>query len=191
MLFIALKRPPQETIISLIAFDEKTIGRRRATIFSRDHAMAFIVVSSMMAGFVPTRSPLQPMQCNPALARTSVRMQDMWVPPKDLGPLPDLRGLFPSDVQFRDVDGEELTFRSNENGTVNYWVNGKGRMRSASIIVVSGSLHISGTIKKPVPLFTLIGFNHEDFVTDVATPKDFAVLKQAMALVGSAPREVV
>ena len=153
-------------------------------------AMAqLILVSAILTGFVPGFVQLQR---SSAAAHKSVRMQDMWVPPKDLGPLPDLKGLFPSDVQFLDVDGEELTFRSNENGaTVQYWVNGKGRMRSASIREVDGSLQISGTIKKPVPLFSLIGFNLEDFVTDVATPKEPAVLKQGMALVGSAPREVV
>lgn len=155
--------------------------------------MAHILVSAILAGFVPGFVLLQRDARHVLLTQdNSVRMQDMWVPPKDLGPLPDLRGLFPSDVQFLDVDGEELTFRSNENGaTVQYWVNGKGRMRSASIREVDGSLQISGTIKKPVPLFSLIGFNLEDFVTDVATPKDPAVMKQAMALVGRAPREVV
>ena len=118
-------------------------------------------------------------------------MEEFWSPPKDLGPLGDLDRLYPSDVQFYDVDGDEITLRSKGGRTVEYWVGGKGRMRAARLRKDGDSIQISGEIKKPVPLFSLIGFNLEESVTDVATPKDPADVDKAMALVQSPSREVV
>jgi len=147
------------------------------------------LVSVMIASFAPPSGSL--LMRASAVPHVAVRMEEMWTPPKDLGPLPDLDRLFPTDVQFFDVDGEELTFRGKGGRTVEYWVNKKGRMREARIKQDGNSLQISGSIRKPVPLFSLIGFNLEDFVTDVATPKDPADVDKVMALVTPTSREVV
>lgn len=139
-------------------------------------------------GFMP---PPMSKLARPVAVHTTVRMEEMWTPPKDLGPLGDLDRLFPNDVQFKDVEGDEITLRGNGGNKVEYYSNGKGRMRSAKLRLDGNSLQISGEIKKPVPIFSLIGFNLAEFVTDVATPRDPADLDKAMALVAGRPREVV
>ena len=154
-----------------------------------------LALSVMIAGFAPPAMSnlafVPPAVSNSALplaARaTVVRMQgsvEGWTPPKDLGPLGDLDRLYPSDVQFTDSEGDEITLRGKGGTKIEYYSNGKGRMRSASLKVNGNALQISGIIKKPVPIFSLIGFNLEEFVTDVTIPKDPADLDKAMALVG-------
>ena len=154
--------------------------------------MLFALASVMIAGFAP---PPNSLLVRPATAPPLVRMQNEvsgWSPPKDLGPLGNLDRLFPTDVQLTDVDGDDIVLRGKGGATVEYYVGRKGRMRAARLKISGNSLQISGQIKKPVPLFSLIGFNLEEFVTDVCTPQDPADLDKAMALVGQGPsREIV
>jgi hypothetical protein len=160
---------------------------RRLISHHRIYAFIMLALAVMLAGFVPPASRL----AWPVGGHATVRMQEMWTPPKDLGPLGDLDRLFPNDVQFNDIEGDEITLRGKGGNKVEYYSNGKGRMRSASLRVEGNTLQISGVVKKPVPVFSLIGFNLEEFVTDAATPKDPADLDRAMALVGGKPREIV
>eukprot|EP00966_Prymnesium_polylepis_P306729 7087923-Prymnesium_polylepis.1 len=114
-----------------------------------------VALAVMVAGFMP---PPMSGLTRPMAVHTIV-MEEMWTPPKDLGPLPDLGGLYASDVQFMDVEGDEITLRGKGGGVVEFWNNGKGRMRSAKLRLSGNSIQISGEIKKPVPIFSMIGFN--------------------------------
>eukprot|EP00320_Phaeocystis_rex_P019904 CAMPEP_0119058880 /NCGR_PEP_ID=MMETSP1178-20130426/3131_1 /TAXON_ID=33656 /ORGANISM="unid sp, Strain CCMP2000" /LENGTH=157 /DNA_ID=CAMNT_0007039867 /DNA_START=38 /DNA_END=511 /DNA_ORIENTATION=+ len=100
--------------------------------------------------------------------------------------LPDFGGsqleLRPGDLQFRDVDGELVTLRSNY-GKVDLFVDSKLRLSNARLIRNGDMLEISGEITKGTPL-GLLGFNLKDYVTEGVTPADPADADRAMALVG-------
>lgn len=109
--------------------------------------------------------------------------------------------LIPSDVQFKDVDGDTVTLRAVSGGKVDFcknacpnsppltspWlpifgtvVNGKLRLSKAVLVKNGNSLEITGTVTKGTPL-SAIGFNLEDVITEGTTPMDPADCDKAIA----------
>ena len=99
-------------------------------------------------------------------------------------PLPDLPNpfaeefrLFPDDVQFTDVDGDEVVLRP-KLGKVDFYVNKKLRMENCRIAINGDTIEISGTMQKGTPL-SFLGFNIVETVTEGAKPRDPAALELA------------
>jgi len=88
--------------------------------------------------------------------------------------------LIPSDVQFKDVDGDTVTLRAVSGGKVDFFVNGKLRLSKAVLVKNGNSLEITGTVTKGTPL-SAIGFNLEDVITEGTTPMDPADCDKAIA----------
>lgn len=129
-----------------------------------------------------------------ARPRSKPAAAQMMEPPKlpelpKLG-LPDLGGifgggddfqLFPSDVEFTDVDGDVVVLRGKSGTSVDFYVNRKLLLSNARLKRTGNGLEITGTVKKGTPL-SWLGFNVEEVVTEGTTPRDPEVLDKAMAL---------
>jgi len=87
--------------------------------------------------------------------------------------------LIPSDVQFKDVDGDTVTFRPISTGKADFYVNGKLQLSKAVVVKNGDMLEITGTIIKGTP-FSAIGFNLEDVVTEGTKPLDPADCDKVM-----------
>jgi hypothetical protein len=90
--------------------------------------------------------------------------------------------LYPSDVQFTDVDGDLITLREAANNKVNMYVGNKLVFEQATLKRNGNTLEVTGTVKKGTPL-SFIGFNLEEKQTEGTTPKNPEDLDKAMALV--------
>mmetsp|Transcript_33749 Transcript_33749/g.88791 ORF Transcript_33749/g.88791 Transcript_33749/m.88791 type:complete len:143 (-) Transcript_33749:310-738(-) len=102
--------------------------------------------------------------------------------------LPDFGGgsnfqLFPSDVNFMDVDGDDVVIRSASAGRVDLYVNKELKFEAASMKLNGNTLEITGKVKQGFAFLGALGFNLEDIVTEGVTPKDPAYLEKALALV--------
>lgn len=91
--------------------------------------------------------------------------------------------LFPSDVQFTDVDGDVVTLRPISGTKVDFYSNGNLVISGAGLVRNGNTLEISGKIRKGFGGIVLPGFELEDNVTEGTTPRDPADLDKAMALV--------
>ena len=93
--------------------------------------------------------------------------------------------LFPSDLQFKDKDGDTVTLRPVKAGRVDFFVNGDLKLSEASL-QKSGDgamLEITGTVSTDFPFLGLLGFKLEDVVTEGTVPTDSEDVDKAMALV--------
>ena len=87
--------------------------------------------------------------------------------------------LYPTDVEFTDVDGDSVVIRPTTGKKVDFFVNRKLRLKNAVLVKNGNMLEITGTITKGTP-FSMIGFNLEDIVTEGTTPRDPADCDKAM-----------
>ena len=108
--------------------------------------------------------------------------------PKAIGALfggPEFR-LFPSDVQFTDVDGDDVVIRPVPGGTrIDLYVNKKLKFEKATMTKsASGDmLEIQGSVKQGFAFLGALGFQLEDIVVEGVKPRDPADVEKAMALV--------
>jgi hypothetical protein len=91
--------------------------------------------------------------------------------------------LFPSDVQFTDVDGDTVTLRPAGGTRVDFYVGSKLMMRNAGLVRNGNTLEITGKQRKDFGGIVLLGFELEEIVTEGTTPRDPTDLDKAMALV--------
>jgi hypothetical protein len=139
---------------------------------------------TLCAAFVP--SPLRgsghlavassPARSLPLVAIGNFKMPEM---PSFGGGGDDFK-LFPSDVQFTDVDGDTVTIRPLGASKIDFYVNGKLRLSKAVLAKNGNMLEITGTITKGTP-FSIIGFNLEDVITEGTQPRDPADCDKAVA----------
>ena len=90
--------------------------------------------------------------------------------------------LFPSDVEFTDVDGDYVVLRKASGGKVDLWVNKKLKFEGARMAVRGNTLEITGSIKKGFPLLGALGFQLEDIVTEGVTPRNPMDVEKATSL---------
>ena len=89
--------------------------------------------------------------------------------------------LYPSDVQFQDIDGDVITLRE-ARGKVDFYVGNQVKLSGARLRRNGNTIEITGTVKKGTPL-SFLGFNLEDVITEGVTPVNAADCDAAMALV--------
>merc|ERR1719247_1666707 len=149
----------------------------------------------MLFAFVPPQTRVQSLAAGAATTRhSSVAMIEFPKMPKlDMGGIEfesfgdkwngpgDLK-LLPSDVQFRDVDGDTITLRGRPGGKVDYYVGKNLKLTGAVLQSTGSALQVTGSIKKGTPL-SFLGFNLEETITDQMTPTDPEMIAKAMALV--------
>lgn len=150
------------------------------------------MTSVLLAAFVPPPSMQARSVCKQS-ASVAMQFEMPKMPKLDLGGIefesfgdkwdgPGDLQLIPSDVQFKDVDGDTITLRKVRNGKIDYYV-GKTLKLSGAVLTTSGnSIQVTGTIKKGTPL-SFIGFNLEETITDQMTPADPEDLAAAQALI--------
>ena len=90
--------------------------------------------------------------------------------------------LIPSDVQFKDTDGDVVTLRKTRGGRVDFFVGKQFKMQGV-LTEENGTLMVTGKVTKGTPL-SLLGFNLEDVVTESMKPADPEDLAKATALIG-------
>jgi len=128
-----------------------------------------------LAAFAPPLSVVRPA---PNVARAST--------PVALGGLfggEEFR-LFPSDVQFMDVDGDDVVLRPT-GGKVDLFVN-KKEVLSGAVMTLNAdgkTLEVKGTVKKGFGGIVLPGFALEEIVVEGVVPRDPADLEAAKALI--------
>merc|ERR1719331_1485741 len=91
--------------------------------------------------------------------------------------------LFPSDVEFTDVDGDYIVLRKALGGKVDLYVNKKLKFEGARMVVNGNTLEITGRVKQGFAFLGALGFQLEDIVTEGVTPANPADLEKAAALV--------
>ena len=159
--------------------------------------MALVLLSSGLQAFMPpptllAQSSRHGRGASSVQSASSVQMQ-FNMPKIDLGGIEiesfgdkwnkdgDLQ-LIPSDVQFKDVDGDTITFRGRGQSKVDYYNGSKLMLKKAVLEVKGTNLLVTGTVQKSTPL-SLLGFNLEDTITEQITPVDPDDLVKASALI--------
>jgi hypothetical protein len=91
--------------------------------------------------------------------------------------------LFPSDVEFKDVDGDYIVLRKAAGGKIDLYVNKKLKFEGARMVVNGNTLEVTGSVKQGFAFLGALGFQLEDIVTEGVTPANPADLEKAAALV--------
>ena len=153
--------------------------------------MALVLFSSGLQAFVPPPTQLARASRH-GTGASSVQMQ-FNMPKIDLGGI-EIESfgdkwnkdgglkLIPSDVQFKDVDGDTITFRGRGGSIVDYYKGSKLMLKKAVLEVKGANLLVTGTVQKSTPL-SMLGFNLEDTITEQITPADPDDLAKASALI--------
>ena len=144
---------------------------------------------SLVVGFAAFTAPMgrmvQPSQgVVTSRARTPVAIGGFKMPeiPNPFGGDGDFQ-LYPSDVDFTDVDGDYVVLRKTVGGKIDFYVNKKIKLEGARMAANGNMLEITGSVKQGFSFLGPLGFALEDIVTEGVTPTSPDDLAKAMALV--------